>query len=289
MELRRSRGDLIGAAAADTGKVFYEADPEVSEAVDFAAFYPWSARTFAELKNVQCSGKGVGLVISPWNFPIAIPCGGVVASLAAGNTVIFKPASASVVTAWQICQCFWKAGVSKNVLQFMPCSGSSTGAKLANHPDVDFIILTGGTDTGLNILKQRPGVFLAAETGGKNATVVTSMSDRDQAIANLLHSAFSNCGQKCSAASLLILEKEIYDDPNFKKQLADAVKSCAVGSAWEFRNKMGPMIQPPQGHLERALTTLEPEESWALKPENAIPVDPGNQMGCPARELHSYD
>ncbi|MCP4350808.1 MAG: bifunctional proline dehydrogenase/L-glutamate gamma-semialdehyde dehydrogenase [Desulfobacterales bacterium] len=268
MELRRSRGDLIGAAAADTGKVFYEADPEVSEAIDFAEFYPWSAKAFSELKNVQCRGKGVGLVISPWNFPIAIPCGGVVASLAAGNTVVFKPASASVVTAWQICQCFWKAGVSKNVLQFMPCSGSTTGAKLANHPDVDFIILTGGTDTGLNILRQRPEVFLAAETGGKNATVVTSMSDRDQAIANLLHSAFSNCGQKCSASSLLILEKEIYDDPNFKKQLVDAVKSYAVGSAWEFQNKMGPMIQPPRGDLEKALTSLEPGESWALKPEN---------------------
>jgi len=268
MELRFARGDLIGAAAANTGKVFTEADGEVSEAVDFAEYYPFSAKNFTDMEHVQCRGRGVALVISPWNFPIAIPSGGILASLAAGNTVVFKPASAAVVVAWQLCRCFWRAGVSKNVLQFLPCSGSSIGTKLTNHPDVDFIILTGGTDTGMEILKQRPNVFLAAETGGKNATIVTSMSDRDQAIKNVIHSAFSNCGQKCSATSLLILEKEIYEDEKFKRQLVDAVKSYAVGSAWEFENKMGPLIHPPKGDLENALTRLEPGESWALKPEN---------------------
>lgn len=267
-ELRRARGDLIGAAAANTGKVFAEADPEVSEAIDFAEYYPFSTRPFAEKANIDARGKGVGLVISPWNFPIAIPCGGVLASLAAGNTVIFKPASAAVLVAWQLCQCFWRAGVSRNVLQFLPCSGASTGARLTAHPGVDYVILTGGTDTGLKILRNRPELFLAAETGGKNATVVTAMSDRDQAIKNVVHSAFSNCGQKCSATSLLILEKEVYEDPSFKRQLVDAVKSYAVGSAWDFENKMGPLIQPPQGDLQNALTRLEPKESWALKPEN---------------------
>ena len=268
MELRLARGDLIGAAGANTGKVFTEADVEVSEAIDFAEYYPYSVKGFTDLENVQCSGKGVGLVIPPWNFPIAIPCGGVLASLASGNTVIFKPASSAVVVAWQLCQCFWKAGVSKNVLQFLPCSGATTGAKLANHPGVDFIILTGGTDTGLTILKERPDVFLAAETGGKNATIVTSMSDRDQAIKNVVHSAFSNCGQKCSATSLLILEKEVYEDEAFKKQLVDATKSYPVGSTWDFENKMGPLIHPPSGDLKNGLTRLEPGESWALKPEN---------------------
>ncbi len=267
-ELRKSRGDLIGAAAANTGKVFTEADPEVSEAIDFAEFYPFSARIFESLPNIRCRGKGVGLVISPWNFPIAIPCGGILAALAAGNTVIFKPASPAVMTAWYVCQSFWRAGVSRNTLQFFPCSGSDTGAKLANHPDVDFIIFTGGTDTGINILKQRPGVFMAAETGGKNATIVTAMSDRDQAIKNVLHSSFSNGGQKCSATSLLILEKEVYEEPNFRKQLIDAAKSYSVGSAWEFQNKMGPLIQPPGNHLKNALTSLEPGEEWGLKPEN---------------------
>jgi RHH-type proline utilization regulon transcriptional repressor/proline dehydrogenase/delta 1-pyrroline-5-carboxylate dehydrogenase len=268
MELRSARGDLIGAAAANTGKVFTEADVEVSEAIDFAEYYPFSAKTFTNSENIAASGKGVGCVVSPWNFPIAIPCGGIVASLAAGNTVIFKPSSDAVLVAWILCQCFWSAGVSKRVLQFVPCSGSAAGQKLVGHPDVDFVILTGGTETGLAMLAQKPDIFLAAETGGKNATIVSAMSDRDQAIKNVIHSAFSNCGQKCSATSLLILEKEVYEDPIFKKQLIDATRSYSVGSAWEFENKMGPLIHPPGGDLRRGLTQLEPGETWALEPQN---------------------
>jgi RHH-type proline utilization regulon transcriptional repressor/proline dehydrogenase/delta 1-pyrroline-5-carboxylate dehydrogenase len=268
MELRKARGDLIGAAAANTGKVYTESDPEVSEAIDFTEFYPWTTNIYTGMENVRCEGKGVGLVISPWNFPIAIPTGGMAASLAAGNTVVFKPASAAAAVAWEICQCFWRAGVSKNTLQFLPCSGSSVGEKLTNHPDVDYIILTGGTDTGMRILQERPGVYLAAETGGKNATIVTAMSDRDQAIKNVLHSAYSNTGQKCSATSLLILEKEVYEDAHFREALVDAAKSLYVGSPWRFRNKVGPLIGPPDGDLLRGLTTLEPGESWALQPEN---------------------
>ena len=268
MEIRKVRGDLIGAAAADTGKVFTESDVEVSEAIDFAEYYPRSVRAFADIKTIRCRAKGVAVVISPWNFPIAIPCGGIAASLAAGNTVIFKPSSEAVLVAWELCQCFWRAGVSPKVLQFLPCSGETTGGRLIGHPDVDFIILTGGTATGLSILRQRPDVFLAAETGGKNATIVTAMADRDQAIGNVIYSAFGNSGQKCSATSLLILEKEVYDDPQFKKHLVDAARSLGTGSAWDFENKMGPLIRPPRGDLEKTLTRLEAAETWALKPEN---------------------
>jgi RHH-type proline utilization regulon transcriptional repressor/proline dehydrogenase/delta 1-pyrroline-5-carboxylate dehydrogenase len=118
--LRKARGDLIGAAAADTGKLFAEADVEVSEAVDFAEYYPFSLRAFSGIETLAIRGQGVGAVVSPWNFPIAIPCGGIVAALAAGNTVLFKPASDAVLTAWVLCQCFWQAGISRNVLQFLP-------------------------------------------------------------------------------------------------------------------------------------------------------------------------
>ncbi len=267
MALRNARGDLIGAAAANTGKVYSEADVEVSEAVDFAEYYPHTSRVFDELKNLAARGKGVGVVISPWNFPIAIPCGGIAASLAAGNTVVFKPASAAVLVAWTLCRCFWEAGVSKNTLQFVPCSGGKVGGRLTAHPDVDYVILTGGTETGLKILKEKPSVFLAAETGGKNATIVTAMSDRDQAIKNVIHSAFSNCGQKCSATSLLVLEEEVYEDEHFRRQLVDAAESFPTGSAWDFQNKMGPLIHPPAGDLKRAFSDLEPGESWLLQPQ----------------------
>jgi RHH-type proline utilization regulon transcriptional repressor/proline dehydrogenase/delta 1-pyrroline-5-carboxylate dehydrogenase len=268
MELRRARGDLIGAAAANTGKVFTEADVEISEAIDFAEYYPHSAGAFFKMEPVRTHGKGVGVVIAPWNFPIAIPCGGIAASLAAGNTVIFKPSSDALLVAWLLCQAFWRAGVSKKVLQFVPCSGAGSAKKLSTHPDVDFIILTGGTATGMTILNQRPEAFLAAETGGKNATIVTAMADREQAISNVIYSAFGNSGQKCSATSLLILEPEVYRDTGFKKQLVDAARSLGTGSPWDFSSKMGPLIRPPESELKKALTALEPGESWALEPQN---------------------
>jgi len=265
-EIRKARGDLIGATAATTGKIFTECDPEVSEAVDFAEFYPHAARSYYDMPNLRCRGKGVGVVVSPWNFPIAIPCGGITAALAAGNTVIFKPSSDAILVGWLLCRCFWRAGISQNVLQFLPCEGGSTGERLTCHPDVDFIILTGGTDTGLKILKERPDAALAAETGGKNAMIDTAMSDREQAVGNAVYAAFGNTGQKCSATSLLILEREVYDDDKFKRQLTDADATFKPGSAWDFTSRMGPLARPPRGPLKEALSQLDDGESWALEP-----------------------
>ena len=238
---------------------------------------------FDRIDTLKARGRGVGLVISPWNFPVAIPCGGVTAALSAGNTVIFKPSSEAIPTAWILAQCFWRAGVPRTALQFLPCPGGKVGGALTNHPDTDFVILTGGTDTGLKIIQQRPGIYLAAETGGKNATIVTDMADRDQAIKNVVYSAFGNCGQKCSATSLLILENTIYEDEHFRYQLVDAAGSFATGSAWAFESRMGALIKPPSGDLERALTVLEEGETWALEPamvdDNPYLWSPGIKYG----------
>jgi RHH-type proline utilization regulon transcriptional repressor/proline dehydrogenase/delta 1-pyrroline-5-carboxylate dehydrogenase len=266
-ELRIARGDLMGAALADGGKTLMESDPEVSEAIDFLEFYRDTARWWRGLPTLKARPKGVVVVVPPWNFPIAIPCGGVAAALAAGNTVIIKPASDTVLVAWEMCQCFWRAGVSKKALQFLPCSGGKEGRKLVNNPQVDAVILTGGTDTALTMLGDNPRLSLFAETGGKDATIVTAVSDRDQAIKHILHSAFSHAGQKCSATSLLLLQAEVYDDPGFRKALCEAVQSMKVGSAWELDTKMGPVIKPPSGDLETALKVLEPDEEWAVMPE----------------------
>ncbi len=266
-ELRQARGNLMGAALADGGKTLPESDPEVSEAIDFLEFYRDSARWWQELPTLQASGKGVVVVVSPWNFPIAIPVGGVAAALAAGNTVILKPASDTVLVAWEFCQCFWRAGVSRKVLQFVPCAGGQEGRKLVNHPQVQAVILTGGTETALTMLRDNPRLNLFAETGGKDATIVTAVSDRDQAIKHILHSAFSHAGQKCSATSLLLLQDEVYDDPAFRRALCEAVQSAQVGPAWDLSTKIGPLIRPPSGDLETALKVLEPGEEWALMPQ----------------------
>ena len=265
-EIRRARADLMGAALANCGKTLAESDPEVGEAVDFVEFYADTAREFFELPGITSRGKGVIVVVSPWNFPIAIPCGGVAVALAAGNTVILKPASDAVLPAWELCQCFWRGGVSRKTLQFVPCSGGKEGSQLVQHPLVNAVILTGGTATAQAMLAAKPDLPLSAETGGKNATIVTAMSDRDLAIKNVLHSAFSHAGQKCSATSLLLLEAEVYDDPDFKRALVEAAESITVGSAWELQTKMGPLIKPPTGDLANALLTLEEGESWALMP-----------------------
>lgn len=265
-EIRKARADLMGAALANTGKTLSESDPEVSEAIDFCEFYPASAEYFANPPQITARGRGVVAVIPPWNFPIAIPCGGIAAALAAGNTVILKPASPAVLVAWELCKCFWRGGVSKRALQFVPCAGEEGGQIFANHPEVQTVILTGGTETALQMLRRNPNLHLCAETGGKNATIVTALSDRDQAIKNVLHSAFSHAGQKCSATSLLLLEAEIYDDPAFKRSLVEAAASLHVGSAWDLKTKMGPIIHRPKGDLENALKTLDAGESWALMP-----------------------
>jgi RHH-type proline utilization regulon transcriptional repressor/proline dehydrogenase/delta 1-pyrroline-5-carboxylate dehydrogenase len=265
-ELRRARGELLRVAMLDGGTLFTEADPEVSEAVDFVEFYRAAAREFFELPNVTARGCGVVVVVPPWNFPVAIPCGGIAAALAAGNTVIVKPASDTVLTAWEVCQCFWRAGVSRRTLQFTPCPGAGPGARLVAHPGTSAVILTGGTDTALAMLAAQPDLRLSAETGGKNASIVTAMSDRELAIRHVVHSAFGHGGQKCSATSLLLLEAEVYDDPAFKRTLCDAVESLHVGSAHALHTRVGPLIRPPAGALEEALKTLEPGESWAVMP-----------------------
>jgi RHH-type proline utilization regulon transcriptional repressor/proline dehydrogenase/delta 1-pyrroline-5-carboxylate dehydrogenase len=265
-ELRAARGRLTRAAIANGGKTIAEVDPEISEAVDFVEFYPRTVRSFHELSGARAEPLGTVVVVPPWNFPVAIPCGGIAAALAAGNTVILKPASDTVLIAWELCQCFWRAGVSKHVLQFLPCPGSAAGAKLVSDPRVNAVILTGGTETALRMLAAKPDLRLFAETGGKNATIVTALSDREQAVKHVVHSAFSHAGQKCSATSLLLLEAEVFDDAEFKRMLCDAIESVRVGSAWQLETRMSPLIRPPSGELEQALMTLEPGESWAVMP-----------------------
>jgi len=269
IKVRERRDDLIGIAAAEVGKIFTETDVEVSEAVDFLEFYPYAIQHFEQYKNLEFKGKGVGIVVPPWNFPVAIPLGGVSAVLAAGNTVIIKPASVAALTAYEMCKCFWDAGISKNVLQFVPCPGSLAGEHLIANKDVDFVILTGGEDTAFSMLKSRPDLFLTAETGGKDATIVTNMADREQAVKNVCQSAFGNSGQKCSATSLLVLEEEVYNDKSFRKALVDTASSMNVGSVWDFKNKIGTLANSVSGNLEKAINELEGNEEWALAPSYA--------------------
>jgi len=265
--LCQHRGNLIGCMSAITGKTFGEGDVEVSEAIDFCRFYTISMKTFEDLKTVSISPKGIVLVIPPWNFPLAIPVGGVAAALAAGNTVILKPASVALPVAWEFAICFWNAGVPKDALQIVCTDGRKPLNFLTSHPSIKHIILTGGTDTAFRLLENNPTCPLSAETGGKNAIILTASGDRDHAIQNIVTSAFSNAGQKCSACSLLLLEKEVYNDPDFKTKLIDAVTSIQTGGVWHGGNIVGPMITNENDKLFNAIDKLEDGESWLVKPE----------------------
>jgi RHH-type proline utilization regulon transcriptional repressor/proline dehydrogenase/delta 1-pyrroline-5-carboxylate dehydrogenase len=272
VELRRRRGELIAVMTLDGGKAVWEADAEHSEAVDFAEYYRRGLDEFIGLEGIELTPRGIALITPPWNFPMAIPCGGILAALMAGNPVILKPPTETVLVARKMVECLWDAGVPKEVLQFVPCQDDPVGTKLVRDPRIQIVILTGATSTAQLFSSWRPEFDLYAETGGKNAIVVSAVADIDIAIKDILHSAFGHNGQKCSAASLAIVEAEIYDHPDFARRLREAAETLPVGSAWDFKNIVTPLIHPPHGPLEQALTSNDGKETWLLEPS----VDPKN-------------
>ncbi|WP_162941473.1 bifunctional proline dehydrogenase/L-glutamate gamma-semialdehyde dehydrogenase [Desertimonas flava] len=267
--METSRFETLAVMADEAAKIVREGDPEVSEAVDFARYYA----------TAQCADGaepyGVVVVASPWNFPYAIPAGGVLAALMAGNAVVLKPAPETRRTAWLLVNQMWDAGVPRDVLQYVACPDDEVGRRLITHDDVATVVLTGAHATAQLFLGWKPSLRLLAETSGKNAIVVTESADMDAAIRDVVRSAFGHAGQKCSAASLLILTGPVYDDESFLRRLADAVRSVRVGEADDPATMMGPLISSPGGPLLRALTVLDAGERWLVEPRER----PGSRRG----------
>ena len=266
-EFCRGRGDSVGVMIRDAGKAIREADVEISEAVDFANFYSRSLMEAGWCDGTEPKPFGVVVVTPPWNFPYAIPAGGVLASLMAGNTVILKPAPESVLVAWQLVQQFWNAGVPQEVLQFVPTDDGETGKSLVSDPRVGAVILTGSIHTARLFQSWRPELKLFAETSGKNAMIITAAADLDLAVKDLVRGAFGHAGQKCSATSLALIERKVYEDPKFRQQLVDAASSLEVGGAWDPSAIVTPVIREPDEILRRGLTDLQDGESWLLEPK----------------------
>lgn len=282
LTMAASRARIIAVMSRDAGKTFSEADPEVSEGIDFARYYALSSLE----KESGSTPLGVVLIVPPWNFPFAITLGGVCAALATGNTVILKPAPETVATSYLIAELLWSSGVPQNVLQFVPTRDDENGQYLVSHTGVNAVILTGSFDTALMFTKFSPHINLIAETSGKNAIYISASADIDNAVKDLVQSAFGHAGQKCSAASLAIVDESIYSNPAFISQLKDAVESLQVGAGTDFSTSVGPLIHPPSGPLLRALTSLDEGESWLLEPRaldaNGYLYSPGVKMGVSA-------
>lgn len=291
--LRASRKKITGAMMQEVGKPIPEADSEISEAIDFIDYYTKDIETHAYTDKIFSKGKAC-LVLTPWNFPLSIPTSALVSALAAGYSVIFKPAPEAVLVGWMLAQCFWDAGISKECLQFITCRDEPIGSLLVTDPRIDTVILTGSTSTARSFLQKRNTLKLFAETGGKNSLIVTKIADRDLAVKDAVQSAFSYAGQKCSALSLLILEEEVYNDESFRRQLFDAASSLVVGPSNNLSTVVNPLIGPASPHLYKSLTTLDDGESWLLEPKqdskNSQSWTPGIKLGVkPMSFMHQTE
>ncbi|WP_417508976.1 bifunctional proline dehydrogenase/L-glutamate gamma-semialdehyde dehydrogenase [Microbacterium sp.] len=273
--LESRRAELIEVAASETGKVLAEADIEVSEAVDFARYYGAKARELDAVTGAAFEPAALTVVAPPWNFPLAIPAGGVLAALAAGSGVIFKPAPQARRCAAVIAEALWEAGIPRDVLALVDLEEDELGQQLISHEAVDRVILTGSWDTAALFRSWRPDLPLLAETSGKNAIVITPSADLDLAVADLVKSAFGHAGQKCSAASLAILVGPIARSKRFARQLVDATRSLHVDWPSDALADLGPVIEKPQGKLAWALSELEGDERWLIAPSRVAGDETG--------------
>ncbi|MEH2208758.1 MAG: L-glutamate gamma-semialdehyde dehydrogenase [Nostoc sp.] len=255
MELRRA--ELSAWIVLEVGKPVKEADGEVSEAIDFCRYYADEIERLDKGVNYDIPGetnhyiyqpRGIAVVISPWNFPLAIACGMTVAALVSGNCTLLKPAETSSVIAAKLTEILVDAGFPKGVFQYVPGKGSQVGAYLVNHPDTHVIAFTGSQEVGCRIYAEaailKPGQKhmkrVIAEMGGKNAIIVDESADLDQAVVGVVQSAFGYSGQKCSAASRVIVLQPIYDA--FVQRLIEATKSLNIGEAELPSTQVGPVI-----------------------------------------------
>ena len=266
-QLALKRAELLAVMMQEAGKTLQEGDPEVSEAIDFARYYAQLALELDAIDGAKFQPARFTLVTPPWNFPVAIPAGSVLSALAAGSAVAIKPAPQVRRCGAVMVEALWAAGVPKDVLQLVDVEEGQIGRGLISHPGVDRLILTGGFETAQLFRSWRADLPLLAETSGKNALIVTPSADFDLAVADIVKSAFGHAGQKCSAASLVILVGSVAKSERFRRQLMDAVTTLRVGYPEDPESVMGPVIERPGSKLNSGLTELGPGESWLLAPQ----------------------
>lgn len=265
--LEARRAELLEVMASETGKTIDQGDPEVSEAIDFAHYYAERAKDLETVDGATFVPANLTVVTPPWNFPVAIPAGSTLAALASGSAVVIKPAKQARRSGSVMVDALWEAGVPREVLALVQLEERELGTQLVSHPSVDRVILTGGYETAELFRSFRQDLPLLAETSGKNAIIVTPSADLDLAAKDVVYSAFGHAGQKCSAASLVILVGSVAKSARFHNQLIDAARSLTVGYPDNATTQMGPIIEPANGKLLNALTTLGDGETWAIKPE----------------------
>ena len=291
--MEQRRHELSAWMVFEVGKPVRECDAEVSEAIDFCRYYADEMERLEQGQKYDIAGennrysyqpRGISLIISPWNFPLAIPVGMTVASLVAGNCTLLKPAEFSSVIAAKITEILVDAGIPKGVFQYVPCKGSTVAAYMVKHPDVHMITFTGSQEVGCRIYADaailQPGQKhlkrVIAEMGGKNGIIVDESADLDQAVAGVVYSAFGYSGQKCSACSRVIVVESVYDV--FVERLVEATRSLNVGIAENPGTQVGPVIDATaQSRIREYIEKGRAEAKIALEmsaPETGYFVGP---------------
>jgi RHH-type proline utilization regulon transcriptional repressor/proline dehydrogenase/delta 1-pyrroline-5-carboxylate dehydrogenase len=256
--MRRDKAALTALEVLEAGKNWTEANGDVSEAIDFCNFYAAVMRELGQpARTQQVAGesnfqhwwpRGVGLVIAPWNFPLAILTGMTAAAVVAGNAVIMKPSDQTPLIAGRLMALLVEAGLPAGVVNLLTGPGGKVGAHLVAHPQIDFVAFTGSKEVGLKIWetvgRTLPGQAnlkkVVCEMGGKNCLIVDGDADLDEAVVGTIHSAFAYQGQKCSALSRLVVLSDNYD--RFMERLVAAASSLRVGPAEVQGNILGPVI-----------------------------------------------
>jgi RHH-type proline utilization regulon transcriptional repressor/proline dehydrogenase/delta 1-pyrroline-5-carboxylate dehydrogenase len=305
----RLRFELCALEVFEVGKAWAEADGDIREAMDFCLFYAQQMRLMGRPRLTQhVPGeesyhhywpRGIALVIAPWNFPLAILTGMVTAALVTGNTVIMKPAEQSAIMGAMLMEMMEEAGLPPGVLNFLTGKGSVIGAHLVDHKDIDLIAFTGSREVGLRIWRSagetRPGQRelkrVVCEMGGKNAIIIDSDADLDEAIVDTVYSAFGYQGQKCSACSRLIVLEENYG--RVMERLLSAAASLRVGNPEQPGITVGPVIDDTSykrileyieiGKAEGTLAYQKgdiPTEGYFVPPTIFTNVAPPDRVTC---------
>ncbi len=284
-EMRKKRIELAALEVMEVGKTWKDADGDVCEAIDYLEFYgremlrlgiPAALGNYpGEENEYRYEPKGSGVVISPWNFPLAIATGMTSAAIVAGNCVIFKPSGLSPLIGRELCEIYRSVGLPAGVLQFLPGPGSEVGEYLVSHPLMDFIAFTGSREVGLRIVEragttapgQRNVKKVIAEMGGKNAIIVDETADLDEAVKSIVESAFGYQGQKCSACSRVIVVGDAFNE--LRGRLAEAAKSIRIGPPEEPGTFMGPVIDEAAMKKITTYTEIGKKEGTAILERNA--------------------
>jgi alpha-ketoglutaric semialdehyde dehydrogenase len=288
--LQQRKEELATLMSREMGKPIAEARGDVQEGIDCAFYYAGEGRRlFGQTMPSELGNKfamtvrmpiGVCALITPWNFPVAIPCWKSMPALVCGNTIILKPAKDTPACATVLFEILAAAGFPPGVVNLIHGSGEVVGRALAEHPQVDLISLTGSSQTGASVAEicGRTHKRLCLELGGKNAQIVMEDANLELALEGALWGAFGTTGQRCTATSRLLLHRDIKAD--FTAQLLVRTKQLQIGTGVDPKTEIGPLVSPGQRERVQAYMEIARDEGAIILTGGAAVTDEARQAGC---------